>query len=72
MYFSWDTGYGTPAEEKPQRGFETTDGGFIACGSGGNDTATDILVMKIDRIGSLVWQQQFGVRIIKVILVMTV
>ena len=60
MYFSWDTGYGTPAEEKPQRGFETTDGGFIACGSGGNDTATDILVMKIDRIGSLVWQQQFG------------
>jgi len=60
MYFSWDTGYGTPAEEKPQRGFETIDGGFIACGSGGNDTASDVLIMKIDRNGNLVWQQQFG------------
>ena len=60
MYFSWDTGYGTPAEEKPQRGIETSDGGFIACGSGGNDFASDILIMKIDRSGSLVWQQQFG------------
>ena len=60
MYFSWDTGYGTPAEEKPQRGFETIDGGFIACGSGGNDAASDILIMKIDRNGSLVWQQQLG------------
>ncbi|MFL2848586.1 MAG: hypothetical protein ACJZ8R_00355 [Pseudohongiellaceae bacterium] len=60
MYFSWDTGYGTPAEEKPQRGFETIDGGFIACGSGGNDTANDVLIMKIDRNGNLVWQQQFG------------
>ncbi len=60
MYFSWDAGYGTPAEEKPQRGFETTDRGFIACGPGGNDIASDILVMKIDRIGNLVWQQQFG------------
>ena len=60
MYFSWDTGFGTPAEEKPQRGIETSDGGFIACGSGGNDFASDILIMKIDRSGSLVWQQQFG------------
>ena len=60
MYFSWDVGYGTPSEEKPQRGFQTSDGGFISCGSGGNDFADDILIIKIDGQGNLAWQQQFG------------
>ena len=60
MYFSWDVGYGTPFEEKPQRGFQTSDEGFISCGSGGNDFANDILIIKIDGQGNLAWQQQFG------------
>tara|TARA_B100000700_G_C15036878_1_gene853264 strand:- start:1493 stop:2800 length:1308 start_codon:yes stop_codon:yes gene_type:complete len=58
----WFTAHGTESEEHVHEGRETIDGGYIAIGHGLDpQNKDDILVIKVNSIGRLVWKKSFGV-----------
>ena len=56
-------GHGTDGEEHVHEGIETTDNGFIGIGHTQDKPekeTTDILIIKTDRDGELLWEQKIG------------
>ena len=59
--FNWFSGQGTNTEEHVHEGFQTSDGGYIAIGHGiERSDADDMLIVKVNDIGSYKWKQDFG------------
>ncbi len=64
----WQNSYGGTASERLNSIQQTSDGGYVAAGSSasndkdvtGNHRGTDYWIIKIDRIGTLIWQKSFG------------
>ena len=60
---SFHKGHGTDGEEHVHEGIETTDNGFIGIGHTQDQPekeTTDILIVKTDRDGELLWQKKIG------------
>ena len=59
----WFKAQGSNTEEHVHEGFQTSDGGYIAIGHGiERSDFDDMLIIKTDKNGSLLWKQSFGTR----------
>ena len=57
----WQKTFGKKYSDKATTIVQTTDGGYVVCGSTVNkNTNTDIYVIKIDAKGNLLWEKSFG------------
>lgn len=57
----WFKIFGGPGNDKALYVVELPDGGFLLCGSYTNENGdTDVLVMKLDENGEIVWWKTFG------------
>ena len=57
----WYQGHGTDGGDHVHYGIQTSDGGYIMVGETENEsTGADILVVKTDEVGNLVWQRILG------------
>ena len=57
----WATGYGTDYGNHVHHGMQTLDGGYIGVGDSGDETGySNMLIVKIDAQGQLVWQKIIG------------
>ena len=59
LLWSWTSN--TPDEQEELRDLkQTSDGGIIACGSQRGNADSDVLLVRTDATGDLLWQQQYG------------
>jgi len=64
----WEKKYGSINDEKANAVRQTNDGGYVIAGTtesndrdvGANNEETDIWVVKLDSIGNLVWEKNYG------------
>ena len=57
----WATGYGTDYGNHVHHGMQTLDGGYIAVGTSRDETGcSNMLIVKTDSRGQLVWQKMIG------------
>ena len=57
----WEKTFGEKFSDKSTSIIQTTDGGYVICGSTVNKEAnTDISVIKIDTKGNLLWKKSYG------------
>ena len=59
VLWSWTSN--TPDEQEEMRDLkQTSDGGIIACGSQRGNADSNVLLVRTDSAGELLWQQQYG------------